>query len=259
MSWRSGSKIKIAVGMIGVCLLAGAALLYRQPLFDNVVAFRQELSQWHTLYKENEKWKKVLKNAAIDNMKSVQLQFQNKQLEQAYEVMQRLPATHSYSMANIIRLTPARTGIEIDLGKLDGIQKNDPVLSLEQNFVGIVSEITDHTSIIQLINTTEFLTNQGISVTVRGREATMGILEYDLSANSPIVDKIPEDQIIQAGDVIETIGGDLSKYPAGLRIGTVSEVSAGSLGISVQASLTIPEFPKPNESMVIIVHSSSNP
>ncbi|MFC4306228.1 rod shape-determining protein MreC [Cohnella boryungensis] len=259
MYWRSNKnrqRLLIPIGIITV--IVSTLLFFKQQIVDQFVLFRHESSNLYITYKENKKLKEVIKRAELQNSKLLQMEFENEYLTKAYETKLKLPETYLasriigeiFSIPNNIK---SITFIKIDLGELDGIKINDAVISVDQYLIGMVTETSDHTSTVQLLNSEEFLTKEGIAVTVGSKNKSFGILEYDLTINQPIITKIPEINEVQAKDVIETIGGEGSKYPAHMRLGTVTDVGPGGFGLSYQASVELPKFPKLDDEFVFIV------
>ncbi|GGG19528.1 rod shape-determining protein MreC [Paenibacillus aceti] len=258
MYWykRKRKKSKMIVAVSVVVFLIGSLFAASYYKF-NVSLLQREMFHLVSIYIENKQLKKSIEFLKIQDMDLNMMESENKQLVKASKAKKQLPPSYSYSIARIIDYIPPIENnipvesIIIDLGKLDGVKENDSVISLDQDLIGVVTEIKNHTSTIQLINSGEFLKNQGISVKV-GDHSTIGVLEYDLLENTAVINKISKDSKINVNDSVKTNGGNESKYPAGFSLGTISSVSTNRFGLSLQATVEL--SPLPNDIYVFIVH-----
>jgi len=236
-------------------LIGTVGFLNKGEIMNYSFSLQKGITKLRATSQENEQLKAVATATAIQNIKLIQLEFENKQLNKAVNAKKNLPQTYSYSIARIINQETPDT-IQIDLGSLDGITKDLPVISLDQYFVGIVTKTTKHTATIQLINTREFLMSKGITVTARGKNL-FGIFEYDISGNQSYINRIPSNAPLKVNDIIETAGGDASKYPKGLKIGRVTQIESGVVGLTKQATVDIQPFPGNSELFVFVVRDPS--
>ncbi|MCL2693864.1 MAG: rod shape-determining protein MreC [Oscillospiraceae bacterium] len=118
----------------------------------------------------------------------------------------------------------------ISRGSNSAIKKDDPVIS-EVGLIGIITETAPTYSRV-----TTILSNE-INVGVRTESGkAMGVIENDLVYSSKrlcLMRYIDKDSGIAVGDIIVTSGG--SMFPAGLFVGTVSEVFPDENGLSLNA------------------------
>lgn len=113
--------------------------------------------------------------------------------------------------------------IIIDRGAEDGIRVNDPVVSAT-GLVGRVSEVYLGTSMVTIL----YHHDSGVSV-LNSRTRAVGMLKGD-GHGGLYVDYYDRLDGVQLGDVLVTSGmGQL--YPKGIRVGTVSEISAPPTGL----------------------------
>jgi cell shape-determining protein MreC len=249
--WKKKRKKRILfIGTISIVCIAviGIAVFLNK---EQIMNYYEETTDVLRTYKENKELKSITTEAAIQNIKIGQLQYENQELARAFQATKQLSSLYSYSTSRITNATS--TTLEIDLGDLDGIKKDYPVLSLDQYFIGVITETKDHSSTVQLINSKEFLMNNGISVTVKGEKKSFGIFEYDLVKKRPLINIISENDPMQVNGIIETLGGSASKYPQGLKVGKISNIDIGDMGTTRQAIVDIPEFKTLNELYVLII------
>ena len=126
----------------------------------------------------------------------------------------------------------AGQSIEINKGKLDGVQDGMPVVT-GAGLVGRVLEAGRTRSTVQLITDPDFTV--GIRVTADGE---VGLAHGD-GAGSP--QQITVDQGISdgvsVGDLIITSGGRTSRFPPGLAVGIVSDVIDQDRGLELKVAL----------------------
>lgn len=128
------------------------------------------------------------------------------------------PQNYTLEPAKIISISGEYTPITatIDKGSNDSIGIDQPVIN-QQGLVGRVSSVSPGTSVIQLLTDPS---NRVAARVVSSRE--MGIIKYNTSSGM-YLDNFPTQGVIAVGDVI--ISSGLGKvYPAGLTVGTVTEV-----------------------------------
>jgi len=117
----------------------------------------------------------------------------------------------------------------INRGSNHGIKANDPVITAI-GLVGIISEAAPTYSRVRTVLSTE------INIGVRTPAGIAGIIENDFLYSADrlcLMQYIEKNSGIAAGDIIVTSGG--SVYPAGLIVGTVTEVFPADNGLSFHA------------------------
>ena len=140
---------------------------------------------------------------------------ENLRLRQLLGMKVQLP--HKLIVARIVNknLTLLRNTITIDAGSIDSVQQYMPVVS-DAGLVGIVTTVTKHYSIINIILNTEFRASGKVQ-----RSRVDGIVMWDgkiLSLNN-----VPKMRDIKVGDVVSTSEYS-STFPPDIRIGLISEV-----------------------------------
>jgi rod shape-determining protein MreC len=165
-------------------------------------------------------------NAALQN-DMARLQAQVVQLQQQVAETQALAALvnfsrtnpeNSYAAASVIGRDPSPFlhYIIIDRGSNDGIRRGMPVVT-DQGLVGRIDAVISNAARVQLITDPSSVINVRLEKT--GKEAQLiGTISGDLA-----LDLIPQDVLIQAGDVVLTsgLGGG---YPTDLIVGQVLTV-----------------------------------
>lgn len=166
--WKSKRKKRILFTSIisTICVVViGIAVFLNK---ERIVNYYERTTDVLLTYNENKELKSITTEAAIQHIKMGQLLYENQELDRAFQATKQLSSLYLCSASRITNTTS--TTIEIDLGDLDGIKKDYTVLSLDQYFIGVITETKEHTSTVQLINSKEFLMNNGISVTSKGEK-----------------------------------------------------------------------------------------
>jgi rod shape-determining protein MreC len=160
------------------------------------------------------------------------LKQKNEQYAQALDIVQESPDI-KLAAATVTTKDPSDVffGFSIDVGSLDGIQVNDPVISSD-GIVGVVTEVYSSSSRV----TTIF--SEDINVGATSEEfSENGVVTSDAaSANSGIVNMtyLSKDTKITKDTIITTSGAG-GIFPKGLIIGKVSYLSASDKDVSVSA------------------------
>ena len=141
-----------------------------------------------------------------------------------------------------LRIRPARVvnkgiqpnllSIVIDGGNVDGIQKNQAVLT-PKGVIGKTIEAGDKASIVQLITDTNFR----LSVRILPSGAT-GIMRF-INGNTAQIREVQKNVIINIGDKVVTSGfSDI--YPVGLPVGTVGGVYEDRSSFQKMVNVSLP-------------------
>ncbi|WP_018247852.1 rod shape-determining protein MreC [Orenia marismortui] len=136
----------------------------------------------------------------------------------------------------------------VDRGSKVGIKRKMPVVAKNGYLIGIVQQVTAHTSQILLINDSNFVTG---GLVRRDESRDLGIVKGQAQDNRLIMNNLSWDADIKIGDIIVTSG--LSQYyPKGLPIGKVISVSPDNYGLTQLAMLNpFVEFDKIEEVLII--------
>jgi len=114
--------------------------------------------------------------------------------------------------------------ITINLGKKDGVELNDPVISIN-GLVGKILSVGDEYSLCQLLSDRDFR----VSALIRKRNA-YGILKWK-SQQLCELNEVPNSFNIEIGDVVVTSGYS-NIYPANIPVGEVVKVMDDKAGLS---------------------------
>jgi rod shape-determining protein MreC len=112
-------------------------------------------------------------------------------------------------------LTLLRNTITLNVGSNDSIQQYMPVVS-DGGLVGIVTTVTKHYSIINILLNTEFRASGKVQ-----RSRIDGIVMWD--GKTLVLKNVPKMRDVKVGDVVSTSEYS-NTFPTDIRIGLVSEV-----------------------------------
>ena len=168
---------------------------------------------------ENERLKEEIASMEREMRETVSLQAENRRLLALLQLQEELSEIHKTHACRVIaRDAGGITGIfHIDKGERDGIRRDDTVICSE-GLVGRVTAVYENSA--QVTPITDEKHSVGVRI-VRNQE--LGVAE---SRKAGIVlSCFSEETVAAQGDEIETSGvGGI--YPAGIFLGTVSEVTA---------------------------------
>jgi rod shape-determining protein MreC len=114
--------------------------------------------------------------------------------------------------------TPYVQGITIDRGANDGIRL-DQVVITHKGLVGRVERVNPTTAKVRLINDL----NSSVGVRLQTDERTTGVLRGQSQGNLMVIAYIPQDDVVQQGDVVLT-SGQGGVFPEGLVVGKVARI-----------------------------------
>jgi rod shape-determining protein MreC len=186
---------------------------------------------------------------AIDTMKLNKLEGENKDLKKilGFTERQKLADKYIYHVAEIVAISPDPYSnvVNINLGLKDGIKINMAVVSAE-GLIGRVTRVDNFYSTVQRLididdESISITPNtKAISATVKGNEASFGIIEKaEINENNPelkrlVMTKIDQSDLLKVGDTIITSGmGQI--FPKGIEIGKVISKEPGDFGINYKA------------------------
>jgi len=161
------------------------------------------------------------------------LQVRNCQLAEAHYENQRLRAMVGFAEQTPARLQPARlvgagshpgmATILIDVGRLQGIQENLPVMSAD-GLVGKVLSVSSNHSIVQLLTDRNFRV-----AALDQRSRVQGVFQW-AGFDSGLLTGVFLSADIKVGDWVVTSGQN-SLFPTGLKIGVVSMIDDAHAGM----------------------------
>lgn len=135
-----------------------------------------------------------------------------------------------YDMAEVIAHSPGQwtTTISIDKGTMDGVEKNDLVVTAE-GMVGYVSQAALNYSQVTTILDTNM---QAGALVTRTRESGVAQGDYELMGDGMLrLSYLGKDSDVVIGDTIQT-SGEGGVFPKGVMIGTVERVMTEENGMN---------------------------
>ncbi|MDQ1912393.1 rod shape-determining protein MreC [Paenibacillus sp. GD4] len=215
-------------------------LLYKPAGY--IAGFFEDIRTLGTIHEENKALKQTLTKYARDTARLNDLEQQNKRLQEALNFTERQKQANNYRfrIAEVLSYNPDQLNntITINLGELDNIKPNMAVMSVE-GLVGRVVRVSAFSSDVQLlvgIDDTAASESKAISVTVKGKEESFGVIEYfDKNETQLLVmSRIDPNDKLAVGDTIITSGRGLL-FPQGIEVGKVIERKEGKFGIAHEA------------------------
>jgi rod shape-determining protein MreC len=208
-----------------------------------------DISHLRLTYEENKVLRSRLSQYAIDTMKLNLIEGENKDLKNllAFTERQKLADKYIYHVAEVVAVSPDPYSniININLGLKDGIKINMAVVSAE-GLIGRVTRVDNFYSTVQRLididdESISITPNtKAISATVKGNEASFGIIEKaEINEVNPalkrlVMTKIDQSDLLKVGDTIITSGmGQI--FPKGIVIGKVISKEPGDFGINYKA------------------------
>ncbi len=156
-------------------------------------------------------------SCSVESARLTQLDLENNELRTQLNFLKK---TEHHVGATVIgrALDPIGTSIIIDRGETDGIILNRPVIINNGYFIGKISRVDKHTSVVRLISDYQSKT----AATVDNRDKSLGVVEGGFGLTVRL-NLIPQNEVIRPGDVVITSGLE-PDLPRGLAIGTVEVV-----------------------------------
>lgn len=227
---RAASRSKLAISSLFLPLfgLAGAAQQLPSAVADTVLPRRELLKQIETLKRENDQLR-------VQAFQAAATERENEQLRALVGWEKQAP--WKLKLAKVIMRDPAnwwRT-IQIDLGSLDGIRADLPVLTSD-GLVGRVSAVYPHRAQVVLIGDP----NCKVSALVENQAQDTGIITVggpldgslvELSYLSSSVNLKPGQEVVTSG-----LGGI---FPKGIPIGQVVDMSSVEFGLYTEARIKL--------------------
>lgn len=199
---------------------------------------------YFSLKSENEFLRRVNIELTDEVQRLREAKLENFRLHQLLGLKDQLP--YKLVAAKVVNknLTLLRNTITLDVGTEDGIQLHMPVVS-EGGLVGIVTTVTQHFSIINIVFNTDFRASVKIQ-----RSRVDGIIAWDGKFLS--MKNVPKMRDVKIGDVVATSEYS-SAFPNDIRIGLISSVQdqPGSLFKSIIINPSV-DFTKLEEVFVVL-------
>lgn len=198
--------------------------------------FASNLASLHLLYEENEALKSKLMDYARDAARLNQLEEQVARLEEALAFTERQKRQNRYiwRYAEVVSASPDPNvpTVNINLGETDGIRTNMAVATTD-GLIGRIVEVAPFHSTVQLISAIDYHddASKAIAATVKGKPDSFGMIERMTKDGLLEMNKIPETDPLEAGDVVITSGYG-GVWPQGIEIGRVVSRRVGDFGIT---------------------------
>jgi rod shape-determining protein MreC len=188
-------------------------------------ALSHQIKQLQGVYQENKELQQKVMELTLEDSELKEEHLENLRLRALLEFRSEL----DYLMipAEVVAAEPnrplGRGSVLINKGKEEGIKRNMPVLNL-YGLVGKVEEVFPHRSTVQLMLNPDFRVSA-----LDQRSRVFGIIKpYSGQGMLLNLDNIPIGEDVQIGDEVISAGlGGI--FPAGLKIGIISNVGEGSL------------------------------
>jgi rod shape-determining protein MreC len=133
--------------------------------------------------------------------------------------------------------------LTIAAGTSSGIRRNDPVVTVDGNLVGTVTDVSSDTARVTLLTDP----NAGVTAVDIASSNAEGVIQSNVDSHGGIsvyLDRVPKSARVQKDDQIFTAGWhfrDISSvYPAGIPIGTV--ISVGQRDIEATKDIQIKTY-----------------
>lgn len=187
-------------------------------LGGNASALGGSLLNLGSLQKENANLSAENSRLKADLARLGEIEKENDSLRTEIDFVKR--GKYDYETAEVVAYDPStlRGMITVSKGEKDGLKAGMAVTS-EGYLIGRVSEVTEHTSKIQLITDP----TSAIPVSIQGTDVN-GIAKGELGSGLTM-EKIPQGEDVQNGQLIVTsgLGGEI---PRGILIGEIEGVTA---------------------------------
>ena len=227
----AASRLKLAVSSWFLPLfgLAGAAQQLPADLADSVLPRRELLQQIDRLRRENQQ----LKSQAIQNTAIAR---ENDQLRTALGWQKTVP--WKLKLANVVMRDPAnwwRT-VQIDAGSRDGIQTNQPVLTVEGFLVGRIATVSYLNSQVVLIGDRDCR----VSALIENSTHDVGVLSASGPLDTSLVQMnyLSSSANLKPGQNVFTSGlGGV--FPKGIPIGKIYDAQSVEYGLATEARVKL--------------------
>jgi len=217
----------------------------QKQLYNWSVAFNK-FNQLGDILAENDYLKEEFSKLSVDYVKLRSLEAENDYLRKELNYLET--NRFVYVLADVVgKQLYNQQILLINKGSRQGLVKDSAVTAGEGVIVGKVVAVTDQKSEVQLLTDP----NSQLAVSFTEAGATSGIVKGS-AGNSLIMEYIPQDLVIKAGDWVITSGLE-EKIPRGLLVGTVTEAE-NLVGQIFQKANILPPFNYLNlQTLTIIV------
>ena len=198
-----------------------------------VSGFFSSISDLRSAQTENDRLKQRVQELEVEFQKNKELSVENRRLKELLNLKEQ--TDYKILPAQIIgRDTSAwfDTAI-INRGSLDGVKLNMPIV-VDGGLVGRVTAVSPLTAQIDLI--TRDKSGLGAIVGELGQSNALGVVRGTGEKNELEMNYVPGYIEIKKGDVVYTTGQG-GVYPAGLKLGEISEVKTGSATVPHRISI----------------------
>lgn len=227
---KTTARLKLGIGSLFVPLfgLANSSQQLAGRAGDAALPRSQLLRELDALRRQNQEL--LLRSAQTDAIAR-----ENDRLRQLFEWQRRQP--HKYRLGNVVLRDPAnwwRT-VQIDLGSLDGIMVNTPVLTTE-GLVGRIASVSQTRSQVVLLGDP----NCKVAVRVENPNHDSGVIGPASSVDSEFVELgfLSPSANLKPGQTVRTSGlGGI--FPKDILVGTVVELRSADYGLSTTATVKL--------------------
>ncbi len=191
---------------------------------SGVTNYFSSISSMRTAQSENDALKQRVQELEVEVQTNKSLTFENERLKSLLELKAEIP--YKFLPAQIIgRDTSAWFDSSIiNRGSLDGVKLNMPIVT-NGGLVGRVTAVSPLTAQVALI--TKDKSGLGAVVGELGASNALGVVSGSGKTEILEMGYVPGSLEVKVGESVYTTGQD-GIYPAGLKLGEVAEVRAGS-------------------------------
>jgi rod shape-determining protein MreC len=201
---------------------------------DSIIPRSVLLSRMRELLAQNQE-------LTLHMMQSTQLWQENQRLREALDWAPKSPWT--LKPANVILRDPAswwRT-IQIDLGTMDGVRTNMPVLT-DAGLVGKIEQVGRRNSLVLLIGDPQCPVSASVKKSSTSELAAYGMIKgssaHILDPSLVRLTMVDRQTRVEPGDAVETSGlGPV--FPKGIPIGRIIDTNTANFGPLYEAQITL--------------------
>lgn len=222
-------------------------------LTDAFTGLINNIANLGSLSKENQQLKSQIVQLKKQIVDYNEMKDENTQLKGLFNITQENDS-RKYTTARVISRDPNQwfSSFTIDKGTLDGIEKDDPVIT-DAGLVGIVETPGPTSSVVTTILDPSVHVGGLVSQT-GDIGSTHGTRELSLKGQFEL-DYLPKNTSVTAGNIIVTTGAG-GIYPKNLQVGTVKELVPDISGSTVDAICEPMVDPSSVEDVFVIVDFS---
>jgi rod shape-determining protein MreC len=189
-----------------------------------VTNYFSSISQMRTAQSENDVLKQRVQELEVEVQTNKSLAFENERLKSLLQLKEE--TDYKFLPAKIIGRDPSAwfDSSIINRGSLDGVKLNMPIVT-NGGLVGRVTAVSPLTAQVALI--TKDKSGLGAVVGALGSSNALGVVSGTGKREILEMGYVPGSIEVKVGESVYTTGQD-GIYPAGLKLGEVSEVRAGS-------------------------------